>query len=47
MFFVRFVIVMLPVLVFVVLPSGLVLRYLMRRARRVRLAQALATPAPE
>jgi len=47
MFFVRFIIVMLPVLVFVVLPSGLVLRYLMRRARRVRLAQALATPAPE
>ena len=47
MFFVRFVIVMLPVLVFVVLPSGLVLRYLIRRARRMRLAQALATPVPE
>lgn len=45
-FFVRFVIVMLPVFLFVLLPSGLVLRYLMRRARRMRLAQALATPAP-
>jgi hypothetical protein len=46
-FFVRFVIVMLPVFLFVLLPSGLVLRYLMRRARRMRLAQALATPASE
>jgi len=46
-FFVRFVIVMLPVLVFVVLPSGLVLRYVMRRAKRMRLADALATPSAE
>ncbi len=46
-FFIRLVIVMLPVLVLVVLPSGLVLRYFMRRAQRMRLAQALATPAPE
>ena len=46
-FFVRFVIVMLPVLVFVVLPSGLVLRYVMRRAKRMRLAEALATPSAE
>ena len=46
-FFVRFVIVMLPVLVFVVLPSGLVLRYVVRRAKRMRLAEALATPSAE
>ncbi len=47
LFFVRFVIVMLPVLVLVVLPSGLILGYFIRRAKRVRLAQALATPAAE
>ena len=46
-FFVRFLIVMFPVLLFVGLPSALVLRYFVRRARRVRLAQALATPAGE
>jgi hypothetical protein len=46
-FFVRFLIVMFPVLLFVGLPSALVLRYFMRRAKRVRLAQALATPASE
>ena len=46
-FFVRFVIVMVPVFVFVLLPSGLIVRYLMRRAKRVRLAEALATGAPE
>jgi Domain of unknown function (DUF4349) len=47
LFFVRFVIVAMPVFLFLGLPSALVLRYLMRRARRVRLAQALATPASE
>jgi hypothetical protein len=46
-FFVRFAIVMVPVLLFVGLPTALVLRYFMRRARRVRLAEALATPAAE
>jgi len=46
-FFVRFLIVMFPVLLFVGLPSALVLRYFVRRARRVRLAEALATPAGE
>ena len=46
-FFVRFAIVMVPVLLFVGLPTALVLRYFMRRSRRVRLAQALATPASE
>lgn len=39
-FVVRTVIVMAPVFVFVFLPAGLVLRYLIRRARRVRLAAA-------
>ena len=47
LFFVRFAILMVPLLVFIVLPAGLVARYLMRRAKRVRLAQALATPTPE
>ncbi len=47
LFFVRFLIVMLPVLVFVVLPSGFALRYLVRRAKRMRLAEALATPSAE
>ena len=37
-FFVRFVIMLVPVFVFVLLPSGLILRYLMRRAKRMRLA---------
>ena len=46
-FFVRTVIVMMPILIFVVLPSGLVLRYLLRRAKRMRLAAALATPAAQ
>lgn len=44
-FFVRTVIVMMPIVVFVLLPAGLVIRYLVRRANRVRLAQTLATPA--
>jgi hypothetical protein len=44
-FFVRSVIVMAPVLVFIVLPVVLVFRFLARRAKRMRLAQALATPA--
>ncbi len=47
LFFTRFVILMIPILIFVVLPSGLVGRYLVRRAKRVRLAQALATPAAD
>lgn len=46
-FFVRFVIMIVPVFVFVLLPSGLILRYFVRRAKRVRLAEALATPSPE
>ncbi|HEX7330267.1 MAG TPA: DUF4349 domain-containing protein [Pyrinomonadaceae bacterium] len=47
LFFVRFVIVMLPVFLFVGLPLTLILRYLIRRAKRERLAQVLATPTPE
>jgi len=47
LFFARFVIMMVPVLVFVLVPMGLVLRYLIRRAKRMRLAQALATPAAD
>ena len=46
-FFIRFVILMVPIFAFVLLPTGLVLRYLMRRAKRVRLAQALATPSAD
>ena len=45
LFFVRFLIVMFPVFLFVGLPLTLVLRYVMRRAKRERLAQSLATPA--
>ena len=44
LFFVRSVIVMLPVVVLVILPLALVFRFLVRRAKRMRLAQALATP---
>jgi len=47
LFFARFLILMVPIGVFVILPSGLIIRYVVRRARRVRLAQALATPATE
>lgn len=47
LFFVRTAIVMVPIFVFVLLPTGLVLRYFMRRAKRIQLAQALATPAAE
>jgi len=46
LFFVRFAIVMIPIGLLVLLPSGLVLRYFMRRAKRIRLAEALsATPS--
>lgn len=38
-FFVRTLIVMMPILVFVVFPSALLLRYLVRRAKRMRLAE--------
>lgn len=44
LFFARFLIMMVPVFLFVLLPLGLAGRYLIRRAKRMRLAQALATP---
>ena len=44
LFFARFLILMVPILVFVILPSGLIIRYMVRRARRMRLAHALASP---
>jgi hypothetical protein len=47
LFFARFIILMVPVFLFVLLPAGLATRYLLRRAKRMRLAQALATPAAE
>lgn len=47
LFFARFLIMMAPVALFVLLPSALVIRYLIRRAKRMRLAHALAAPAAE
>jgi len=47
LFFVQFVIVMIPVFALVLLPAGLIVRYLMRRARRMRLAAALSDPTPD
>jgi hypothetical protein len=43
LFFVRFVIVMIPIALFVFLPLGLIILYLTRRAKRMRLAATLAT----
>jgi Domain of unknown function (DUF4349) len=46
LFFIRFVIVMIPVALFVILPLTLVALYFTRRAKRIRLAHALeATPS--
>jgi hypothetical protein len=45
LFLIRFVIVMVPVTIFLLLPLGLVFRYFVRRAKRIQLAQALSTPA--
>ena len=46
LFFVRFAIVMVPVAGLVLLPAGLIVRYVIRRTKRMRLAEALsATPA--
>lgn len=44
LFFVRFLIVMIPISVFVLLPGGLIVRYFIRRAKRMRLAEALSAP---
>jgi hypothetical protein len=45
LFFVRFAIVMIPISLLVLLPCGLLVRYFMRRLKRMRLAEALSTPA--
>jgi len=47
LFFARFLIMMAPVALFVLLPSALMIRYLWRRAKRMRLAHALTAPATE
>lgn len=44
LFFVRFLIVMVPICTFVLLPAGPLLRYFIRRAKRMRLAEALSAP---
>ena len=44
LFFVRFLIVMIPISLFLLLPGGLLLRYFIRRAKRMRLAEALSAP---
>jgi hypothetical protein len=41
LFLIRFVIVMIPIILFIFLPLGLVARYLIRRSRRTRPAQRL------
>jgi hypothetical protein len=45
LFLVRFVIIMVPVTLFVLLPLGLVFRYFVRRAKRIELAEALSAPS--
>lgn len=48
LFLIRFVIVMIPIFLFVLLPIGLVARVLVRRARRLRaLAPQVPAPAPQ
>ena len=47
LFFVRFAIGMVPVFVLVLLPGGLLVRYFIRRMKRLRLAAALANPVTE
>jgi hypothetical protein len=42
LFFVRFAIVMLPIGLLVLLPAALLVRYLIRRTKRMRLAAALS-----
>ena len=44
LFFARMLILMVPVAVLVGLPSLFIIRYVVRRTKRVRLAQQLATP---
>ena len=44
LFLVRFVIIMVPVTIFLLLPVGLFVRYFVRRAKRIQLAEALSSP---
>ncbi|HEU4834954.1 MAG TPA: DUF4349 domain-containing protein [Pyrinomonadaceae bacterium] len=44
LFFARLVIMLVPISLLLFLPAGLAARYLIRRAKRMRLAAALATP---
>jgi|SRR5688572_5164002 len=46
LFLVRFVIIMVPVTIFLLLPLGLMFRYFVRRAQRMRLAESLLNPTP-
>lgn len=45
LFLVRFVIVMVPIAIFVLLPLGLIFRYFVRRARRVQMPETISMPA--
>jgi hypothetical protein len=47
LFLVRFAMIMVPIILFLLLPLGLIVRYLVRRAKRIRLAAALSTPAAD
>ncbi|HSD48124.1 MAG TPA: DUF4349 domain-containing protein [Pyrinomonadaceae bacterium] len=47
LFFVRLVIVMIPISVLLLLPGGLLVRYFIQRIKRERLAQTLMGPTPE
>ena len=46
LFLIRFVIVMIPIGLFILLPLGLIVRYLLRRARRLRTAGGLVVETP-
>ena len=46
LFLVRFVIIMVPITIFLLLPLALLFRYFVRRAQRMRLAESLASPIP-
>ena len=45
LFLVRFVIIMVPITIFLLLPLGLLFRYFVRRAQRMRPAEPFAAPA--
>jgi hypothetical protein len=46
LFLIRFVIVMIPIFLFILLPLGLLLRYFLRKARRLRPAAVLPAEPP-